>query len=315
MQNKLIIFLTIFLSINFFSYAEDNFKTKNVIIVVIDGPRYSETWGEAKRKYIPKQNALAKFGTLYTQFFNKGKTLTIPGHYAMISGYYENVSNSGKQIPQHPSLFQKWLKASAEDNKKAWIIASKGKLAILTDAKDESWSGQFQPKHNCGINGGGIFSGYREDRETWIKVLGILKLHHPRLVLINFKEPDVSGHNGDMKSYFKGIRDTDRYIAKLWNILQHDSFYKGQTALFITNDHGRHLDDHEDGIQSHGDDCLGCQHISLLALGPDFRNGVELNQEAELIDIAVTIAKLLGLDIPDSEGRVLEELLIQNNNQ
>ena len=33
--------------------APRQFKAKRVIILVIDGARYTETWGEPNRKYIP----------------------------------------------------------------------------------------------------------------------------------------------------------------------------------------------------------------------------------------------------------------------
>ena len=46
----------------------------------------------------------------------------------------------------------------------------------------------------------------------------------------------------------------------------------------------------------------------LLATGPAFRTGAVL-AHADLIDGAPTWAKVLGLDLPDADGRVLEELL------
>jgi len=46
----------------------------------------------------------------------------------------------------------------------------------------------------------------------------------------------------------------------------------------------------------------------LLAAGPGFRTGVIL-EHADLMDGAPTWAKALGLDLPDADGRVLEELL------
>ena len=47
---------------------------------------------------------------------------------------------------------------------------------------------------------------------------------------------------------------------------------------------------------------------TTIAYGPDFRAGV-LVPEAELADGAPTWAKVLGLDLPDAEGRVMEEIL------
>lgn len=47
---------------------------------------------------------------------------------------------------------------------------------------------------------------------------------------------------------------------------------------------------------------------TLLAMGPAFRSGAVL-EHAQLIDGAPTWARVLGLELPDADGRVLEELL------
>lgn len=47
---------------------------------------------------------------------------------------------------------------------------------------------------------------------------------------------------------------------------------------------------------------------TTVAYGPDFRKGVLL-EEAELADGAPTWARVLGLELPDAEGRVMEEIL------
>ena len=47
----------------------------------------------------------------------------------------------------------------------------------------------------------------------------------------------------------------------------------------------------------HGDSCEGCQKISLLALGPDFKKGSEIKSRYTLIDIAPTVARLLQFEM------------------
>ena len=102
--------------------------------------------------------------------------------------------------------------------------------------------------------------------------------------------------------------NTDDYIYKIWQFIESDPVYKNKTALFITNDHGRHLDGVANGFVSHGDSCDGCQHINLYASGPDFKQGLILNNKREQIDIPATIAELLNLDIPTINGNVMTEL-------
>jgi phosphopentomutase len=127
-------------------------------------------------------------------------------------------------------------------------------------------------------------------------------------MLINLKQPDASGHANKWEAYRQGIRDGDAFAGALWKLLRDEAPFAGETALFITNDHGRHLDGHHDGFVSHGDDCAGCRKIQLLALGPQFRRGAVVERHANQLDVAVTAAAILGLAIPGSNGRVLDEL-------
>jgi predicted AlkP superfamily pyrophosphatase or phosphodiesterase len=83
------------------------FKSEYTIIVVIDGPRYTETFGDSSCKYIPNMGKnLVKEGVLYTNFRNNGPTFTISGHTAMTTGVYQSISNAGKKLPDNPSIFQ-----------------------------------------------------------------------------------------------------------------------------------------------------------------------------------------------------------------
>jgi hypothetical protein len=45
-------------------------------------------------------------------------------------------------------------------------------------------------------------------------------------------------------------------------------------------------------------------------MGPDFKKGVVVTKERELIDISKTIAFLMKFNIPSSKGEVMEELFI-----
>ena len=57
---------------------------ERVVVVVIDGPRWSETWGEATRVHIPRRALqLAPQGVLFTAFLNRGPTYTNSGHAAI----------------------------------------------------------------------------------------------------------------------------------------------------------------------------------------------------------------------------------------
>ena len=286
-----------------------HYKTENVVIVVIDGPRYTETWGDAAHTYIPKRYALLQQGVFCSSFYNNGKTSTVPGHTAISTGIYETIDNDGTQYPQKPSIFQNWLKASNASSSKAWIITTKDKLEVLSDCTEPGWKGTYKPMTDCGVNGLG--TGYRFDNETFLKVKETFTRDHPKLMLINFKQPDEAGHQGDSIRYLKGITDTDNYVDLIWQAIQNDSIYKNKTTMIVTNDHGRHTAGHLDGFISHGDDCDGCRHIEMFAIGPDFKKNFISNVTYDQIDITATVAELLYFDMPFAKGKIIEDIFTQ----
>jgi hypothetical protein len=299
----------VILSVLFFlAGGLEAYQTKNVVVLVIDGPRQSECWADPSHANIPNMaTKLAPLGSLLPDFKNNGPTYTNAGHTALATGYYEELENSqGTQLPSHPGIFQYYLKKTGSPATSAWVITSKGKLKILSDTSDPKWQGKWRPSFYCGADGLG--GGYGEDLATFEKIKETLNRDHPRLLLINLKEPDSSGHTGIWKDYLKGMRASDEIAWQLWEFLQADPFYRDQTAYLITHDHGRHLDGVADGFKSHGDACAGCRAVALLALGPDFKRGAVIKNVGEQIDIPVTIASMLGFKMPGLKGRVLKEL-------
>lgn len=283
------------------------YLTENIIVVVVDGPRYSETWGDSTHQYIPRfYNDLSKSGAVNTQFYNNGPTYTLSGHTSIITGHYQEIDNTGKEVPEYPSIFQYWNKNQPDNQNESWIIASKDKLEVLDNCKQSSYKDQYRPNTECGVDGLG--SGYREDKITFDTLLGVMKESKPRMILVNFREPDFSAHKGNWEDYTNGIRDTDEYVYRIWSYIQNNSFYKGRTTMFVTNDHGRHLDNVSNGFVSHGDDCLGCRHINFYAYGPDFKKNIIVDKSRELIDISATISELMGFEMEFGQGNVMYEL-------
>lgn len=271
-----------------------DYITENVVIVVIDGPRYEDTWGMKQQPNIPKMaNELLPQGTFFTNFQNNRRTITVAGHTAITTGNYEAISNDGSELPEEPSFLHRYLKQFSKPPSKAAIITSKDKLNVLAKTEDADWQKQFFPYTNNGINGKD-----RKDVETFKEAIKILATNQPNIALVQFKGPDTYGHANDWNGYVESIRETDSLVFELWQYLQQDDYYKGKTSLLITNDHGRHSTGHKDGFGAHGDNCEGCKHISLLALGPDFSKGKLVTEEYELIDIAPTIGGLLGFEVP-----------------
>lgn len=288
--------------------ARRGLRTRNAIVLIMDGVRYTEAWGDPQRKNLPAQAELAKQGVICTHFHNKGETMTNPGHAALTTGFYQCIDNGGSQLPAQPNMFQLWRKATGQPASAAWVITAKDKLFILADSADRAWEGQFTPSSDCGARGEYGVRRYRSDAATWAAAQKTLARDHPRLVLINFKDPDGTGHGGDWNAYLRAIQQTDQYAGQLWRWLQDDPAYAGSTALFVTADHGRHSDGVATGFVDHGCNCEGCRHLPFLALGPDFRQGTVVDTAYESIDLAPTIGVLLGFTVPGARGKVMTAL-------
>ncbi len=305
----LVLFVVVLISCSKNELQPRNYETENVIVIVMDGARYSETWGDPSHQYIPKiANYITPLGIVNTRFYHNGETFTVPGHTALATGFYENINNGGTELPENPSIFQYWRSTYHTPQNKSWVIASKGKIEVIGNCSKENWQGQFTPMTDCGVDGLGASSGYRHDSLTYNKTIEILSNDHPNLAIINFREPDYSGHMNDWQAYVQGIQEVDDYIYRIIQFIENDSIYQGTTTVFITNDHGRHLDEIADGFCSHGDDCQGCKHINLFCYGPDFKTNTIVSQDRELIDIPATIAELLHFEIHNSNGQIMTEL-------
>lgn len=311
MRNKYLLLTISTIFTIFFSCTKesipDKYKTKNVIVVIIDGARYSETWGDSSHQFIPYfANEISKNGIINTEFYNNGPTYTLAGHSALTTGNYQEINNTGVEIPMYPSVFQYFIKHKQISNNFAWIISSKDKLEVLNNCLTSSWKNTFSPSTNCGING--LASGYREDSISLVRLKETLTKYHPNLVLFSFRDPDYSAHTGIWSNYLQGITNTDKLTYQIWNFINNDPFYKNTTTLFITNDHGRHLDSVSTGFTSHGDTCMGCKHINFFAYGPDFKKSQIINTKRELIDIPATIAEILQIKTVYLKGEIMYEL-------
>ncbi len=184
------------------------------------------------------------------------------------------------------------------------MIASKDKLEILSNNQYPGWKDKHLPSLDCGIAGNG--TGYRSDSITVVNTMNIMNEYHPSMVFINLRQPDFNGHTGNWDEYINGVRQSDEDSYQIWNFIKTHPFYKGNTAFFITNDHGRHIA--PGPFHSHGDGCEGCRRILLYAYGPDFGENKIVEEPYEQIDISATIAEILQFKMPTSDGEVIQPL-------
>ncbi|MDH3269138.1 MAG: sulfatase-like hydrolase/transferase, partial [Ignavibacteria bacterium] len=273
---------------------------QNAIIVVMDGARYTETFG-AGNTYIPHlYDDMKPLGTLFTNYnidYPSGLTETCPGHAAIEAGTWQPIANNGSERPTKPTVFEYMRKEDGNPQSDCYVVTGKDKLDILT----------YSTYTGYGSTYGGTWVGddNRDDALTYSKVIDVMQNYNPKILVVNFAEVDDVAHNSSFANYCSAITNADNYIYQLWQHIQAGDYgYTTEnTTLFVTNDHGRHTSN----FASHGDGCEGCTHIMLLALG----RGVPVNQTIDLptwqIDIAPTVGQFLDFQTPFSTGTSLLE--------
>ncbi|UCG50889.1 MAG: sulfatase-like hydrolase/transferase [Candidatus Latescibacterota bacterium] len=270
-----------------------------VIIVVIDGLRYTESFGDPTRAHIPYlSNVLAPQGTLFEDFRNEGRTQTVPGHAALLTGTWQSIANDGTERPDQPTLFEYFRKSYSVPQDEARIISGKSTLAACGHSTHPAYGEAYGAVEDAGLG---------EDFAVFERLLDVLQNDHPPLTVVNFASVDWAGHTGNWETYIEAIETADLLTAVIWTFLQGNTAYADNTYLFVTNDHGRH-DAAHGGFQSHGDSCEGCQHVMLLVLGPDVRANHTVAETRTLRDICNTAGEILDCSVPHSKGEVLDEI-------
>jgi hypothetical protein len=120
----------------------------------MDGVRYSETFGHPKQELIPKVAKLEKEGTLFSQCFNTGVTITRQGHSTIATGTWQDVPLGGprqtmpavgeyarKLNRQHPI---QWSEPAAAERKTKPKAKAKPKAAAAAEAPARTALGPSQ---------------------------------------------------------------------------------------------------------------------------------------------------------------------------
>jgi len=274
--------------------AADPGSASNVVVVVIDGARYSETFG-AESTYVPRMwNFLRPSGMIWTNDYNDGVTSTNPGHASIATGTWQSITNDGMQRPTMPTIFEYFRSGLREDETEPYIVLGKAKLDILSYSTHPDFGAVYAASVVIGAG----------DADVLAKVRTVMNSSHPRLMMVNFADVDIVGHSGSWPGYLAAIRAVDSLVHELWMHIQTDPFYRDSTTLFVTNDHGRHDDTHG-GFRNHGDGCNGCRHLMLLAVGRRLPQGQSVSFRRTQLDVAPTVGELLGFDTPFAAGTSL----------
>ena len=301
-MSKFLLFF-VFLTFCSISFSQEDQK---VVIVIIDGARYTETLGDDTRTYTPKMWELAEEGTMIDKFYNDNYTYTSRAIPALWCGAWTDVRDTTYQghetnyavLPTIFEYYRKQKNAPADD----CYYVLKELESLWLPSFDADYGPDYWPAfHSVG----------ESDEDVAEQALQVMADYHPRFLWVYFADVDHAGHSGIWSNYIGAIHIADSLVNVLWDAIQSDPFYANTTTMIVTNDHGRH-DDQHGGFQGHGCGCEGCRHIEFLAIGPNIRKNYISQQYRYTPDMAVTASYITGINPEKATGHVITEIFKPN---
>ncbi len=211
---------------------------------------------------------------------------------------------TGSSPELHGATTNRHAGAVSLDNLFRGVARTEGEVAV---AGSKLWPSLFGPdmprasfRKSAGKQLRGEFAKVLPEmaRLEWEAAAWLLE-KKPRIGVLDLLAPDYAAHEHGSRSpeYGRACGFSDRTIQRLM-----DDVVLWRTLVVITADHG-HIDE-----GGHGGDEAEVLAVPLVMVGRGIRAGAR--GDARQLDIAPTIAALLGLPIPaGSEGRVLTEIL------
>lgn len=273
-----------------------------VVLVVIDGARYTETLGDPTETWTPRLHGLAREGCAPGPALNLGNTITPYGTASIHTGVWDAWTDDTADhdahfdAPTHWEYFRKARNAPEE--------------AALFALPGYSWDDIWKPSYDAEYgedwwpvirNDGGSDAGVAA---TFLEAMADPAL---ALAVVYLPAVDGAGHSEDWDRYTAAVSEADRLVGEMWDAIQADPAWRDRTTLLVTSDHGRHDDDHG-GFAHHGCSCDGCRQVTFVAAGPDVDPDCAPDRDWTLVDIVPTLGRLLGFTPRDTHGAMMDGL-------
>jgi hypothetical protein len=228
-----------------------------------------------------------------------------PGYTEMLAGKPNPAIVENDPIPNPDITVLEWANKRANTAGKVDMVGTWSLFPYIVNAE------------RSGVPVNAALAGREgSDARTASAGLELLATRKPRLIFVSFDDTDKYAHIGNYESYLASMERGDEYLRQLWQQLQNDPYYRGQTTLIVTTDHGRghepleawhdhsgaryHALNPEYQPQYNGIGVVGSDEIWIAALGPavtgsgrdSYRNGRCVHQA----QIAKSIVVALGGD-------------------
>ena len=147
----------------------------------------------------------------------------------------------------------------------------------------------------------------RGDRLLTQLSLWALKELRPRFLMVNYQDTDYV-HWGNASHYTRAITVIDDGIRQIVEAAERDDFYAGNTVFVITPDCGRDANPLMDVPFQHHFNSRAAHEVWALVFGTGIARGRVYDRRFDQVDVAATIAALMGVNAARSEGSALSGL-------
>jgi hypothetical protein len=273
-----------------------------LVLVIIDGARYTETLGDPGHSFAPELARLAAEGCAPGPILNSGDTVTIAGMSAIHTGAWDAWRTDPRgevyqAVPTHWEYFRKLRDRPPNDA--FYVLEGLDYDSLWKPSRHAEYGQDYWPTFRT--------RGW-SDAEVFDSFVQVIEQARPAFTVLYLADVDAAGHSGSWERYTDAVTAADAIVAQVWDLVQSTAGYAGRTTLLVTSDHGRH-DDAHGGFGGHGDGCEGCRQVTFLAIGPDIDPGcAPPAQPRTIVDVAPTIGRVLGYDATYGEGEVMEEI-------
>ncbi len=293
-------------------------KLPDILLVTIDTLRadHSSAYGYAVPT-MPSLERLARRGTLFERVYAPTAT-TSPSHAALMTGRYPRtlgVMKNGHKLAGRFTTLAEAL-AGAGYQTAAFVSSIPVRARFGFDQGFEHYDDLFTVEgRSLGRPEGGRLDR-RAEHTTEAVARWMAGRHDPRplFVWVHYVDPHApyeapvafaaewpEGTSGRVKAYDGEIRFADSQLGRLVYIFERAAPAAG-TVVAVTSDHGEGLGQH--GWMFHGINLYEeAVRIPLVMSWPGkIEAGARIPAAAELTDVAATILRLVGLEVPGSFG-------------
>jgi len=290
---------------------------KNLLLISVDTLRADHTSPYGGAIETPVLQRLADEGVVFEQAFSP-VPMTQPAHASLFTGNYparhgvrDNVSYSLSE----PAVTLAECLSGAGYQTGAVVAASVLAKRSGLDQGFESYDDEFSTAQ-VGSGQPVVERGGGEVRDRALRWLDERDPERPFALFVHFYDPHVPylppgelGARFAANPYQGEVVHSDRCAGELLERLQSDGLLDETVVVFLS-DHGESLGEH--GEQTHGlflYESVMRVPLVLRLPGDGAPRGMRVSTQVSLVDVMPTLAELLGLDAPATDGVSLVPLL------